>query len=112
MMMEMYQFDPIEGPSWSQFYKNFFSFFVAGKLLSAGNTKEGSITVQLASCLDKSVLKIKTKIINCHTADSKPVEQEVNSTVILPPLLFPAFWMVLDFSGKARRLPREAALYQ
>jgi hypothetical protein len=26
---------------------------------------------------------------NCHTADSKPVKQEVNSTVILPPLVFP-----------------------
>jgi hypothetical protein len=35
-------------------------------------------------------LKIKTKIFNCHAADSKPVKQEVNSTVILPPLVFPA----------------------
>jgi hypothetical protein len=24
-----------------------------------------------------------------HTADSKPVKQEVNGTVILPPLVFP-----------------------
>jgi hypothetical protein len=39
--------------------------------------------------LDKSVLQIKTKIDSCHTADSKPVKQEVNSTVILPPLVFP-----------------------
>ncbi len=36
-----------------------------------------------------SVLRIKTKIVSCHTADSKPVKQEVNSTVILPPLVFP-----------------------
>jgi hypothetical protein len=36
--------------------------------------------------LDKSVLQIKTKIFNCHTADSKPVKQEVNGTVIFPPL--------------------------
>jgi len=35
-------------------------------------------------------LQIKTKIVNCHTADSKPVKQEVNGTVILPPLVFPA----------------------
>jgi len=35
-------------------------------------------------------LQIKTKIVSCHRADSKPVEQEVNSTVILPPLVFPA----------------------
>ncbi len=34
-------------------------------------------------------MHIKTKIVCCHTADSKPVQQEVNSTVILPPLVFP-----------------------
>jgi len=34
-------------------------------------------------------LQIKTKIISCHTSDSKPVKQEVNGTVILPPLVFP-----------------------
>jgi hypothetical protein len=33
-------------------------------------------------------LQIK-KIVSCHTADSKPVKQEVNGTVILPPLGFP-----------------------
>ncbi len=38
--------------------------------------------------LDRSVLQIKTKIISSHTADSKPVKQEVNSTVIPPPLVF------------------------
>ena len=59
----------------------------------SGNTKGGSITVLLTSCLtglDWSVLQIKTKIVSCYTADSKPVNQEVNSTVILPPLVFPA----------------------
>ncbi len=57
-----------------------------------GNTKGGSITVQLTSCLtglDWSVLQIKTKIASSHTTDSKPVKQEVNGTVILPPLVFP-----------------------
>jgi hypothetical protein len=34
-------------------------------------------------------LQIKTNIVRCHTADSKPVKQEVNSTVVLPPLVFP-----------------------
>jgi hypothetical protein len=34
-------------------------------------------------------LQIKTKIVRCHTADSKPVKQEVNRRVILPPLVFP-----------------------
>jgi hypothetical protein len=49
--------------------------------------------VSLTSCLtglDQSVLQIKTKIVSCHTADSKPIKQEVNGTVILPPLVFPA----------------------
>jgi hypothetical protein len=57
-----------------------------------GNTKGGSITVPLTSCLtglDYSVLQLKIKIVSCHTADSKPVKQEVNCTVILPPLVFP-----------------------
>jgi len=34
-------------------------------------------------------LQIKTKIVSCHTADPKPVKQEVSGTVILPPLEFP-----------------------
>jgi hypothetical protein len=57
-----------------------------------GNTKGGSITVPLTSCLTGfiwSVLQIKTNIVNCQTAYSKPVKQEVNGTVILPPLVFP-----------------------
>jgi hypothetical protein len=52
----------------------------------SGNTKGGSITVPLTSCftgLDKSVLQIQTKIVSRHTADSKPVKQEVNGKVIL-----------------------------
>jgi len=60
-------------------------------LKEAGNTKGGSIIVQLTSCLTclESVLQIKTKIVSCHTADSKPVKQEVKGTVILSPLVFP-----------------------
>ncbi len=67
--------------------------------LKGGSPNQGilkggrSITVPLTSCLtglDKYVLQIKRKIVSCHTADSKPVKQEVNSTVILPPLVFPA----------------------
>jgi hypothetical protein len=34
-------------------------------------------------------LQIKTKIASCRTANSKPVKQEVNGTVILTPLVFP-----------------------
>jgi hypothetical protein len=32
---------------------------------------------------------MKTEIVSRHTANSKPVKQEVNGTVILPPLVFP-----------------------
>jgi hypothetical protein len=64
--------------------------------LSPGNTKMGSIIVPLTSCLtglDKSVLQIK-KIVSCHTADSEPVKQEVNGTVILLPLVFPGLTLL------------------
>ncbi len=67
----------------------------------AGNTKGGSITVLLSSYLtglDQSVLQIKTKIVSRHTADSKPVKQEVNCTLILPPLVFPGLGHLSRFS--------------
>jgi hypothetical protein len=32
----------------------------------------------------------KTKIVSSHRADSEPAKQEVNGTVTLPPLVFPA----------------------
>jgi hypothetical protein len=66
-----------------------------------GNTKGGSITVLLTSCLtglDLSVLQIKTKIVSCHTANSKPVKQEVNGTLMLPPLVFPAVAVITPFA--------------
>jgi len=40
--------------------------------------------------LDWSVLQIKLKIVSRHTADYKPVKQEVNGAVMHPPLVFPA----------------------
>jgi hypothetical protein len=61
-------------------------------IFKSGNTKGRSFTVPLTSCLtglDWSVLQIKAKIVSCQTADFKPVKQEVNSTVILLPLVFP-----------------------
>ncbi len=68
--------------------------------IEAGNTKGGSITVPLTSCLtglDQSVQQIKTKIFSSHTTDSKPVKQEVNGTVKLPPFSIPRLrvWIVL-----------------
>ncbi len=64
-----------------------------------GNTKGGSITVPLISCLtglDYSVFQINTKIVSCNTANYKPVKQEVNGTVILPPLVFPGYTQILE----------------
>ncbi len=75
-------------------------------MLSAGNTKGGIITVPLTSCLtglDWSVLYIKTKVVSCHTADSKPVKQEVNGTVILPPFVFLAECLALCQSHGYRK---------
>jgi len=47
-------------------------------------TSSGHITI-----LKQSIF-LPFDIYGCHTADSKPVKQEVNGTVILPPLVFPA----------------------
>jgi hypothetical protein len=58
-----------------------------GSSADAGTNKGGSITVPLTSCF--TGLQIKTKIDSTHSADSKPVKQEVNGAVILPPLVFP-----------------------
>jgi hypothetical protein len=42
-------------------------------------------------------LQIKTKIVSSHTGDSKLVKQEVNGTVILPPLVFPGEKLVFIY---------------
>jgi hypothetical protein len=55
--------------------------------------------------LDLSVFQIKTKIVSCHTADSKPVKQEVNGTVILPPLVFNDLIISThDLSGEGKKM--------
>jgi len=46
--------------------------------------------------LNLSVLQIKIKIVCCHTADSKPVKQEVNGTVIFPTLVFPVLGNIIE----------------
>jgi hypothetical protein len=57
-----------------------------------GNTKGGGITVQLTSCLtglELAELLLTILVLICKTDQSKPVKQELNGTVILPPLVFP-----------------------
>jgi hypothetical protein len=56
--------------------------FSESELHWPGNTKGGSITVPLTSCL--------TGLESAVWLLTKPVKQEVNSTVILPLLVFPA----------------------
>jgi hypothetical protein len=41
-------------------------------------------------------LQIETLIVSIRTADTKPVKQEVNGTVIRPPLVFPDLTMLLN----------------
>ncbi len=48
-------------------------------------------------------MQIKTKIVSSHTADSELVKQEVNGTVILPPLVSPG----LTIPGKLEYLNEE-----
>ncbi len=58
---------------------------------ASGNTKGGSITVQLTSCLtglESAILQLTIFVFICKTDLSKPLKQEVNGTVILPPLVF------------------------
>ncbi len=50
----------------------------------------------------------KTKIVLFHTVDSKPVKQEVNGTMILPPLVFPA--VTIDIRLGSKGLPETNTL--
>ena len=65
----------------------------ANCLIGPGNnTKGGSITVLLTSCLtslESAVCQLTIFVFICKTDKSKPVKQEVNGTVIIPPLVFP-----------------------
>ncbi len=59
-----------------------------------GILKGGSITVPLTSCLtslESAVWQLTIFAFIWKKGLSKPVKQEVNGTVILPPLVFPVF---------------------
>jgi len=74
----------------------------------AGNTKGGRITVPLTSCLtglESAVGQLTIFVFICKSDQSKPVKQEVNGTMILPPLVFPGygkgmflFWFLIWYS--------------
>jgi hypothetical protein len=68
-----------------------------------GNTKGGSITVQLTSCLtglESAISQLTIFVFICKTDKSKPVKHEVNGTVTLPPLVFPALSIRLLHTDK------------
>ncbi len=78
--------------------------------LYSGNTKGGSITVLLTSCLTglkSAVWQLTIFVFISKTDLSKLVKQEVNSTVILPPLVFPAL-LFLPCSLLSWRLKRDS----
>jgi hypothetical protein len=58
-----------------------------------GNTKGGSNIVPLTSCLTglESTVFTDNFCFYLQKDQSKPVKQEVNGTVILPPFVFPGF---------------------
>ncbi len=71
------------------FIVNTFLFWL---FVCPGNAKGGSITVPLTSCLtglESAAWQLTIFVFICKTDKSKLVKQEVNGTVILPPLVFP-----------------------
>jgi hypothetical protein len=69
--------------------------------VSPGNTK--GITVPLTSCLtglESAVKQLTIFVLICKTDKSKPIKQEVNCTVKLPPLVFPGKSVCLNLTSK------------
>jgi hypothetical protein len=73
-----------------------------------------SLTFNFSSLFQGAIIQLKqdcfaNKIKNCscHTADSKPVKQEVNGTVILPPLVFLHHHSIIlsTTAGQQEKLP-------
>ncbi len=62
-----------------------------------GNTK-GEVSLYHWPPVWLVLISQKTKIVSCRTANSKPVKQEDNGTVILPPLVFPGLTQALAHS--------------
>jgi hypothetical protein len=73
-----------------------------GGSVQSGNTKGGSITVLLTSCLtglESAVWQLTIFVFICKTDYSKPVKQEVNGTAILPHLVFPGTVDLLELTS-------------
>jgi hypothetical protein len=73
-----------------------------------GTLMGGSITVPLTSCLtglESAAWQLTIFVFIFKTDSSKQVKQEVNCTVILPPLVFPA--LVLHSSAGSWAFPKK-----
>jgi hypothetical protein len=71
--------------------------------VSPGNTKGGSITVPLTSCLtglESAVKQLTIFVLICKTDKSKPIKQEVYCTMKLPPVVFPGKSVCLNLTSK------------
>ncbi len=100
---------PFASSTWWQYELPFFlchwwfgkiSWSVFSIFLSAypGNTKGGSVTVPLSSCLttlESAVWQLKIFVFICKTEKSKAVKQEVNGTMIRPLIPWPTHKVTL-----------------
>jgi hypothetical protein len=71
------------------------------------------MTVPLTSCLtglESGVWHLTIFVFICKTDISKPVKQEVNSTVILPPIAFPGFTLLFRLKKKSAQARRRKGL--
>ncbi len=78
----------VDGSIFTKLSKNIFWSWL---WVRPGNTKGGSITVPLTSCLtglESAVWQLTIFLFICKTDESKAVKQELNGTVIRPPLVF------------------------
>jgi hypothetical protein len=85
-----------QGQKWLTKFVNWPNF---AQSIYTGNTKGGSIIEPMTSCLtglESAVWQLPIFVFICKTDYSKSVKQEVNHTVILPPLVFPGLYNVCD----------------
>jgi len=65
---------------------------ITSQTATTGNTEGGSITALLTSCLtglESDVWKLTSFFLSAKQTNPKPVKQEVNGTVIIPPFSIP-----------------------
>ncbi len=76
-------------------------------IILPGTTKGRGISVPFTSCLtglESSVWQLTKFVFICKTDKSKPIKQEVNSTVILPPLVFPGIELLDSCCSAGQRI--------